>query len=114
MFENYGDRNFFEGGCYVQDNGDDNYTVIVCDPVDSGNYRLAICDVDTYDGWINQQEVENFSGVSRDADGKLYATSCVQYYGPDNFGTTAEIMPMERVQEIMDGYNGTFEDCAWR
>lgn len=94
MFENYGDKNFFEYGVLIDaDHSENEYRVLYCMPFyetdDNGNdlYYFADCNVDITDSWIDKNAVESYADVNAENAPELYAVACIEYYGVENFSS---------------------------
>ena len=115
MFRNYGDRNFLEYGCLVDDEHEENEVrVLYCRPFDEPNpetgemqYLFADCTVCINDDWIEKQSVMDFIGMTEETYDKIqYAVGCIEYYGVDNFtgGFMGQTLTAGGVKRELDYY----------
>lgn len=89
MYKNYGDKRFLERGMLVEAESDTVFNMIVCNPYsdEEDMYQFARVNVDIEDSWIDRKAVMQSAGMSEDDyDAVWFAISCVDYYGPENFG----------------------------
>lgn len=91
MYQNYGDKNFFEYGRLVEQIGDKGieFSIICCNPYGDMEdvYQFGECTVDIGDSWIDHDAVLKLIGMTEDSyDAVLFALGCLDYYGPANFG----------------------------
>lgn len=89
MYINYGDVNFFEYGCLVDSEHNENvFSFLYCRPFDDVEnlFYFGSFDVDITDLWIDKKGVMSYIGMSeKDFDPIYYAIGCVDYYGIENF-----------------------------
>lgn len=89
MYINYGDVNFFEYGCLVDaEHSDTEIKVLYCRPYDDAEdlYLFADCEVDITDGWIDEDAVMDYLGMTeKNFDSIQFAIGCIEYYGVENF-----------------------------
>lgn len=116
LYENYGDANFFEGGCFIMDTGDGDYEVITCDFVnDAGEDQYLFCVgiICPADSWIDIAAVKSACGDTRD-DMSL-VRDIVAYYGMEQTGAECQILSSAEVIEQMNGYaeEYEFEENTW-
>lgn len=89
MYENYGDKNFFEYGRLVEVVNDNEFNIICCTPYDDeeDKYQFAECVVDITDSWIDRKAVMEYGGMTEDNFNAIhFAIDCISYYGVENFG----------------------------
>lgn len=110
MYLNYGDRNFFEYGCLVDNDHEENeINILVCRPYDDEEnlFQFAECQVDITDSWINRDSVMSFIGMSEeDFDDIQFAIGCIDYYGIENFSdsTFGYDFTMEEIKDKLKYY----------
>lgn len=128
MYQNYGDRNFFEHGRLAeagQDSGE--IRVLYCEPFadEEDLYLFADCTVDLSDDWVDWKRVCEYAGLEKEAeentekeDGKgngeenkeeyrtLLAIAAIDYYGVENFSSPYDgyRFPKEKVKEKLKYY----------
>ena len=94
MFKNYGDRNFLQYGCLVDNEHNENEVrVLYCRPFDEPNpetgeieYLFADCTVCVDDDWIDRKSVMDYIGMTDETYDEIqYAIGCIEYYGVQDF-----------------------------
>ena len=94
MFRNYGDRNFLQYGCLVDNEHEENEVrVLYCIPFDEPNgytgeweYLFADCTVCVEDDWIDRKAVMDSIGMTEETYNEIeYAIGCIEYYGVEEF-----------------------------
>lgn len=111
IYENYGDANFFEGGCFIMDTGDGDYEVITCDFVndaDDDTYLFCTGIVCPEDSWIDLDAVRSFCGDNA-AEGAELVREIVAYYGLEQVGAECQMLSSAEVIEQMNGYASEYE-----
>lgn len=106
MYKNYGDVNFFENGILLQEEEENVYNIIYCQPDsdEENNFLFANVIVDITDSWIDKDEVCKYSGLRdysidyTEEEKALFAIACVSYYGAENFGDTS----WKKKNEVID------------
>lgn len=90
MYQNFGDRNFFDYGMLVDTNPDGSeYQILACLPFDEekDRYLFGDCTVDISESWIDRKAVMHYIGMTEDEfDPICYAIGCMAYYDWENFG----------------------------
>lgn len=90
MYTNFGDKNFFEYGLYVDtEHSDEEFPILFCQPYpDEENlYQFGECTVSINDSWINRNEVMRFIGMTeKNFNPVQFAIGCFKFYGPEEFG----------------------------
>lgn len=114
MWENYGDRNFFECGLLVNTDYSEiktEFQILYCRPYSdvADKYLFSECVVDITDNWIDKEAVMSYIGMSEnDFDSIPYAIGCIYYYGYSNFnsyslyGTTKSKREIKKILEYFD------------
>ena len=115
MFRNYGDRNFLQYGCLVDDEHEENEVrVLYCRPFDEPNgytgeweYLFADCTVCVEDDWIDRKAVMDYIGMTYESYDEIrYAIGCIEYYGVENFADSfsTNILTAGGVKRELDYY----------
>ena len=90
MYRNYGDYNFFENGCLVDDgHSDTEFDLLRCMPYpdEEGKYMFAHLHVNIDNEWIDRETVMEYAGMTEESfDPVQYAIACTDYYSWENFG----------------------------
>lgn len=111
VYENYGDMNFFEGGCFIMDCGDGDYEYITCDFVndsDGDTYLFGTGMIDPSDSWIDVDAVNACCGDGN-TEGAFLVRNILSYYGVANCNGDEELLSSAEVQERMNGYASEYE-----
>lgn len=88
MYNNYGDKNFFEYGLLIDsEHSDTVFDMLVCRPYpdEEDLFRFARLHVDVEDTWINWDYVREFTGSPLDSPLER-AREVIECYSWDNFG----------------------------
>ena len=110
MYENFGDRDFFEHGILVdREHSDTVFPMLLCRPYDDAEdlYLFGECEVDITDSWIDRKRVMEFVGMTEETyDPASFAVACTEYYSWENFGAmnyAYDWMRMDRaaIREIL-------------
>lgn len=110
VYENYGDANFFEGGMFIMDEGDGDYSVITCDYMNEGEeYLWQVGMICPTDDWIDLEAVKDMAGRDSNDDPFLLVADIVHYYGLEQAGGDFEVLNVAGVQERMNGYAKEYE-----
>ena len=92
MYRNYGDVDFFQYGCLVDDeHSDTSFDMLVCRPYDDEDdkFQFAQITVDITDNWIDRKGVMSYIGMTEETFDKIqFAIGCADYYSWDNFGAS--------------------------
>ncbi|MCD8083426.1 MAG: hypothetical protein LUE86_08000 [Clostridiales bacterium] len=90
MYQNYGDRNFFENGMLVDtEHSDTTFPMLLCTPYpdEEDLFQFGECEVDISDDWIDRKAVMDYIGMAEETfDPVAFAIGCVSWYSWDNFG----------------------------
>lgn len=93
MYRNYGDVDFFQYGCLVDDeHNDTSFDMLVCRPYDDeeDKFQFAQITVDITDNWIDRKGVMSYIGMTEETFDKIqFAIGCADYYSWDNFGASS-------------------------
>lgn len=118
MYENYGDKNFFELGRLVQIENDHEFDVIVCEEAtelvdNDGNelFPFAFCHIDINDDWIDRNAVMNYGGMTEENFNPIhYAIDCISWYGVINFGDGYDYKLRSDIKNLLQNYDIDFEN----
>lgn len=110
-FKNYGDVDFFDGGCLVREISETEFEVIKCnyDCDKENNYFLTHDIIDITDSWIDNDTVESYAGIA--TDNAMYTSDIISYYGTQNGMGVMQLSKNEVIEYIQDRYMiDDFED----
>lgn len=111
IYENYGDANFFEGGCFIMDAGDGDYEVITCDFVndaDEDTYLFCAGIICPEDSWIDVDAVRACCG-NENAEGAELVREIVSCYGLEQANGDCKMLSSAEVIEQMNGYAAEYD-----
>ena len=88
MYNNYGDKNFFEYGLLIDsEHSDTVFDMLICRPYDDEEdlFQFARIQVDIEDSWIDWEKVKDVIGSKLETPIER-AIAAYEYYGPEEFG----------------------------
>lgn len=101
QYTNYGDVNPLDyGGIWVKYLGNNEYDIIQNTPDEEKENNQSVYDltVNITDSWIERKLIMSYIGMTEENFDPLeYAIGCINYYAPENFGSSYNMSTEELI-----------------